>query len=356
MTNLPRKWRFIIGLLLVGLLASFAVNFASVSIDNARLIAEAEASGNTVTDTPSTVGEAFSRTVGALYGVPEFVNFLSVISAAALGAYLLFRFIFPTTIHRHASNQFNDGWLEFSLKQRTGIKIGVVTAIIVAALVGRAQGAQNALPISDRAKDLIIYYEAGGKSYYESRLRKPTVPAWRTTASGVTIGLGFDLGHNSRTQISRALSGVLSSSDIRALQSVSGMKGRNAYYNGLPKVRHVRVTWNQAVQIFERDSLPRFTKLTAQAFKIDADRLHPHENGALTSLVFNRGSSMSQKSSRREMRSIRYDIGRGYAGYVPGHIRSMKRLWSPTKLRGLHLRRDAEAKLFSLGSRARVAQ
>ena len=136
---------------------------------------------------------------------------------------------------------------------------------------------------------------------------------------------------------------------------MNGLKGSSAYYNGLPKVRSLSFTWDQATQVFENDTLPRFTKQTKDAFRLPYDRLHPHENGALTSLVFNRGPSMSSASSRNEMRAIRDDIGRGYAGRVPGHIRSMKRLWSYASLKGLHLRRDAEASLFSEGSSLRVA-
>lgn len=206
------------------------------------------------------------------------------------------------------------------------------------------------LPISQEAIDLIIYYEVGGRSYYEKYLSRPTVPAWQTTSSGVTIGFGFDCGYNTKTQIYNALDGILPQSQIELLQSVSGLKGRNAYYNGLPKVKYtVKVDYASAEKIFKNDSLPRFTKQTANAFDISSDRLHPHSNGALTSLVFNRGPSMSSSSSRKEMRWIKYNISVNREDRVPSDIRSMKRLWSYTKLKGLHLRRDAEAALFQKG-------
>ena len=206
------------------------------------------------------------------------------------------------------------------------------------------------LPVSQKAIDLIIYYEVGGRSYYNKRYTKPIVPAWQTTQSGVTVGFGFDLGYNTPSQIEKAFKGILSSSEIKALQSVSGLKGKSAYYNGLPKVKNsIHITYEQAEQVFKRDSLPRFTKQTADAFRLSPKRLHPHSNGALTSLVFNRGPSMSNSSSRKEMRDIRYNISIGREDKVPSNIKSMKRLWSYTKLKGLHLRRDAEAKLFQEG-------
>ena len=210
------------------------------------------------------------------------------------------------------------------------------------------------LSISQKSIDTIIYYEVGGREYYNKFLTRPTVPAWQTTASGVTIGMGFDVGHNTKEQIKKALDGVLSDTEISLLQSVSGLKGRSAYYNGLPKVKYkINVTYEQAEKIFKKDSLPRYTKQTADAFKLSKNRLHPHSNGALTSLVFNRGPSMSSSDSRKEMRWIRHNISIGREDRVPSDIRSMKRLWSYSKLKGLHLRRDAEARLFQEGLDAR---
>lgn len=206
------------------------------------------------------------------------------------------------------------------------------------------------LPISEAAKDMIVYYEVGGKSYYEKYLTKPTVPAWQSTSSGVTIGFGFDCGYNSPQQIQAALEGIVPQEQIDLLKKCSGYKGRSAYYNALPKVKYnVRISYDQAEQIFERDSLPRFTKLTKDAFDLAEDRLHPDSNGALVSLVFNRGSLIDYSDRRKEMAWIKYNISIGKEEKVPDDIRHMKRLWSYSRLRGLHLRRDAEAKMFQKG-------
>ena len=206
------------------------------------------------------------------------------------------------------------------------------------------------LEVSQKSIDHIIYYEVGGRSYYNAKYTKPMVPAWQTTSSGVTVGFGFDLGYNTPDQIKKAFQGVASESEIKAMQSVSGSKGKSAYYNGLPKVKNsIYFTYEQAEEVFKRDSLPRFTKQTADAFVLTKTRLHPHSNGALTSLVFNRGPSLANTDSRKEMRNIKYHISIGKEDKVPSDIKSMKRLWSYTKLKGLHLRRDAEAKLFQEG-------
>jgi hypothetical protein len=206
------------------------------------------------------------------------------------------------------------------------------------------------LPVSKESLDMIVQFEVGGRSYYEAKLQRPTVPSWQTTSSGVTVGFGFDLGYNTPEQIEKAFKGVLSDKEIEAMKSVAGLKGKRAYYEGLPKVKNVvRVSYEDAEKVFIRDSLPRFTKQTADAFKLSKDRLNPHCNGALTSLVFNRGPSTANTDSRKEMRDIRYHISVNKEESVPTDLRNMKRLWSYTKLKGLHLRRDAEAKMFQKG-------
>jgi GH24 family phage-related lysozyme (muramidase) len=206
------------------------------------------------------------------------------------------------------------------------------------------------LSVSQKGIDTIVYYEVGDHYDYNKHCAKPEVPAWQSTSSGVTVAFGFDCGYNTKEQIAKAFNGIASDNEIKALQSVSGMKGKNAYYNGLPKVKNsVYFTYEEAEQVFKRDSLPRFTKQTADAFILSKDQLHPHSNAALTSLVFNRGPSLANTDSRKEMRWIKYNISVGREDLVPSDIKSMKRLWSYTSLKGLHLRRDAEAKLFQEG-------
>jgi GH24 family phage-related lysozyme (muramidase) len=232
-----------------------------------------------------------------------------------------------------------------------------ITAMFLAGIMPLMANDPNAvtsnglsLDLSRKALDLIIYYEVGGKASYNKSYTKPIVPAWQTTASGVTVGFGNDLGHMTKDQIRTAFEGVATEEEIKLMQSVSGMKGKNAYYNGLPKVKYkVSFTYDEAEKVFLKYTLPSFTKQTSNAFGLFKGRLHPHSNGALVSIVFNRGASMANTDSRKEMRWIKHNIATGQDKKIPGDIRSMKRLWSYTKLKGLHLRRDAEAKLFQEG-------
>ena len=240
--------------------------------------------------------------------------------------------------------------------------LSFLSLFAMAAPVGSQSSAEAALSVDDslslnisqKAVDLIVYYEVGGRKSFEKSYKRPIVPAWQTTQSGVTVCLGFDAGHNTPQQIQKAFEGIISQEKINLLKSVSGMKGANAYYNGLPKVKHLlSFEYEEAEKVFKRDSLPRFSKQTSDAFKLSKDRLHPHSNGALVSLVFNRGASMSSSSSRNEMRYIRTHIANNQDSKIPSEFKSMKRLWNYSSLKGLHLRRDAEAKLFQDGLDAR---
>lgn len=80
-------------------------------------------------------------------------------------------------------------------------------------------------------------------------------------------------------------------------------------------------------------------------------KLHPHCQGALLSLVINRGNSFTAPSvsSRREMKEIQDDLKGGTLENIPDRIRSMKRLWENSNLSGLLKRRDKEAEFFEKG-------
>jgi len=51
-------------------------------------------------------------------------------------------------------------------------------------------------PLSPAGVELIIDFEAGGRDQYVRRYQRPICPVCTSTASGVTIGLGYDLRHH----------------------------------------------------------------------------------------------------------------------------------------------------------------
>ena len=194
------------------------------------------------------------------------------------------------------------------------------------------------LQISPESRDLIVEFETGGKSYYNARLQRPS---WPGGASGVTVGIGYDIGYNTRTAVLSDWA-ALPESHRQALASAAGVKG-TAAKSRAAALRWITVPWSTAETLFVSNTMPRFGTMTASAFP-GITRTHAHTQGAMLSIVFNRGASMTG-SKRTEMRAIRSHIAAGNIRPVPGEIRAMKRLWRNTGLPGLLRRRDAEAAL-----------
>ncbi len=197
--------------------------------------------------------------------------------------------------------------------------------------------------IAQEAHELVLYYEVGGQRGYQRRFRRPIWPKYQ---SGVTIGIGYDLGYNTREEVTAAWGARLSADALEKLLTTVGVKGRPAEAL-LGQVRDVEVDWQAALEVYKLTTVVKFGKLTLSAFP-GANQLHPKCFGSLFSLVYNRGSSM-RGNRRREMRNIRRAISAGRLDDIPTEIRNMKRLWAGRGLRGLLKRRDAEARLFEDG-------
>ena len=154
--------------------------------------------------------------------------------------------------------------------------------------------------ISDKALNLILKYEVGGgESYYNRFLYRPI---WPGLNSGVTIGVGYDLGYNNLQSFKASWTGKLSTQDIIRLARALGVKGRSAK-ELIPGVKDIKISWEHALSVFKSHTIPIFADQTNRVFP-GADRLHPDAYGALLSLVFNRGADLSG-SRRIEMARIR---------------------------------------------------
>ena len=194
--------------------------------------------------------------------------------------------------------------------------------------------------ISDKALNLILKYEVGGgESYYNRFLYRPI---WPGLNSGVTIGVGYDLGYNNLQSFKASWTGKLSTQDIIRLARALGVKGRSAR-ELIPGVKDIRLPWEHALSVFKSHTIPIFADQTNRVFP-GADRLHPDAYGALVSLVFNRGSDLTG-SRRIEMARIRTLVPKKDYKAIASEIRKMKRLWVNAGVDGLLKRREDEAKL-----------
>jgi hypothetical protein len=195
--------------------------------------------------------------------------------------------------------------------------------------------------ISKKSIDMIINHEIGGKAYYEKVLQKPTFPGGQ---SGVTIGLGYDLGYNTDKQFLEDWSDKLNLNFLTPLRKVIGLKGENAKQMLRGEILQVRVPYNAAYEVFIKKSLPRYYAMT-KAIYPELDTLNEDTRGALVSMIYNRGNKI-EGDSRKEMKAIVDLVAKKDYEGIADQIERSKRLWENKGLDGLVKRREEEADLI----------
>jgi hypothetical protein len=197
------------------------------------------------------------------------------------------------------------------------------------------------LTVSRKGIDQLVADEISSEAYYGQHLSAPT---WPGGASGVTIGIGYDLGYRTRTAIASDWSPHLSEQTVQHLRAAAGIRGQDA--KGVAKSLKqagVRVPLDAAKHLFWAVTLPEFSSLTRKTFP-GTEELPPDAQAALLSLVYNRGGSLSG-ARRLEMANILEHVKNQDLESIAKEIESMKRLWLGQGLDGLLKRRDREAAL-----------
>lgn len=206
---------------------------------------------------------------------------------------------------------------------------------------------------SRAAVDLIVAHEVTSEAYYRKHYQRPE---WPGVQSGITVGIGYDLGYNTREDINNDWHGRVPQSVVNAMQSFAGLKGADAKAK-LSAAQHlIVIPWEAAMAVFMAVSMPKFEALALRACP-GSEKLPAGCFGVLTSLTYNRGASFTKARAPndhndryREMRNIRALIVTGKWDEVPKEIRAMKRLWP--NVAGLLRRRDEEAALWESSLRA----
>jgi len=198
------------------------------------------------------------------------------------------------------------------------------------------------LRLSTAGINAIIRHEIGSDNHYNTRLR---APIWPGGDSGVTIGIGYDLGYQDVEDFRAHWGSELPDDTMDRLIAVCGKKGQAARAQ-IPHLQDISISLNRARRVFSKTSLPLYAKKTLRAYPGIAD-LHPDAQSAIVSLVYNRGTSMQNKDSRREMRELREHVRNQDYHAIEGALRSMKRLWAGRNLDGLLKRRDEEADMVA---------
>lgn len=195
--------------------------------------------------------------------------------------------------------------------------------------------------ISKKSIDFIIQQEIGGRAYYDKVLQKPS---WPGGESGITIGIGWDLGYNTAQQLIKDWGLNLSIENINILKPVVGLKGSKAKYKLKGDILNIRIPFNMAYDVFVKNNVPRYFNLTKKIYP-QLEELNEDTQGALVSMVFNRGASLVG-DTRTEMRAIvELVANKDYEG-IAEEIEKSKRLWEHKGMDGLVIRREAEADLI----------
>ncbi|MDR1463300.1 MAG: pesticin C-terminus-like muramidase [Azoarcus sp.] len=178
--------------------------------------------------------------------------------------------------------------------------------------------------------------------------------------SGITIGYGYDLGQQSEFTIRNNLSGIYAQSEIDRFVTVRGKRGDDARTE-LNTVNNISISRDNAMRlamIMKRDYAKKVVAVYPQVVKY-----HPHCQGAMLSLVINRGNALTASTTlaiarRKEMKDIQTSFANGMPEEIPQLLRNMKVLWTPelpnnprfiTAYAGLVTRREKEAVFFERG-------
>jgi len=201
--------------------------------------------------------------------------------------------------------------------------------------------------LSKKSLDLILEFEVGGgENYYNKFLKNP---AWPEGQSGVTIGVGYDLGYVNKSEFSEDWKD-LPKDIFDRLYKVVGIKGYNAK-NLIRGLKDISIPWDLSLQVFNNKTVTKFWNLTKDTFP-NFDKMPEDAKGGLVSLVFNRGNAL-EGDRRREMKLIRDGMAitpifdQKALSFIANQIRNMKRIWAGGSIeKGMNRRRDAEAKLI----------
>ena len=201
------------------------------------------------------------------------------------------------------------------------------------------------MTLSENGLQLVLKHEVGGgQRYYDKFLSRPTVPGFD---SGVTIGVGFDLGYVNVSEFNSAWGNLEGASLLRTCVGLKADAARKM----IKAVGGITIPWLDALRVFLDHTCPTHWVRTLRVFPQTID-LPEDSASALFSLVFNRGTSLTGER-RAEMRGIKDALSTGHRDAVPNLIRSMKRLWPSSS--GLIRRREDEAALFEEGLRGKCS-
>jgi|GEM_PF-5971195 len=197
--------------------------------------------------------------------------------------------------------------------------------------------------ISQKAIDLIVREEVSSEAYYR---RHYTHPEWPGGASGVTVGIGYDLGYQSVAKIRADWIEHVDPLVLAAMVECAGVKGNAAKGLAARMGNRITIPWEAAMAVFTNRDIPQWIAATVHALP-NCALLSPTCLGVLVSLNYNRGTGgyTADGDRYREMRAIKAAMAAKNFKAIPALLDSMARLWTS----GVAGRRHREADLFREG-------
>lgn len=189
---------------------------------------------------------------------------------------------------------------------------------------------------------------------WEGNIAVPYVPGKGKGSmkdSGVTLGVGYDLGQQTKEQIRKDLAQFYTPAQIERLVKTQGLKGTVAQTATLD-IQDIKISKEASIK------MALFVKKRYSEWAVDIYpemlNLHPHCQGALLSLVFNRGKGLKDPLpgkglTRKHMRQISEALKSGKIETIPDTLRDMAHLWEGGSAAGLPPRRRSEASWFEKG-------
>lgn len=209
----------------------------------------------------------------------------------------------------------------------------------------------NMYTLSKDSIDFIIDNETGGKAYYEKYLIHPTVPGdpdSPTNNSGITIGVGDDLGQMTKEEFLDKYGRIFPPDDEAKLLKCIGLHRDNSRAK-LSTVKHIVLPWDLAQRIFVIKTVPIEVEKTEKTFGEMFHRLPEMCKSALVSIVFNRGPSMEKGQGLPSWQAIRSLVLFGTKDRWADISMYIRKMGAVSDQKGITNRRNAEAKFFQRG-------
>jgi hypothetical protein len=166
-------------------------------------------------------------------------------------------------------------------------------------------------------------------------------------SSGITLGHGYDLYAEPDDQLRKDWTAFLTSNQLDRLSAAVGKNGAEAE-TFASTFKDITISVDAGDAVFFAATVPKYYNQMLSGLP-GVDQFPGEVQGALLSLVFNRGSSIKGER-RKEMKEIQTLIATGQhdaqtLGKIAAQLREMKRLWVGKGLDGLLARREAEARM-----------